>query len=128
MLLLSGFSVLGTAFVPLLSAVRGFTLSFSALVTATAFGDRGAFTALALYGPEAMVTVPCFFVLAVRALSASARLFRMSTGGGDPGPLPVYNRDYFAGFLVCAAVLALYALADACFLGMVVRMASHGAV
>ena len=127
-LLFLGFSLPGTVMVPILAAVRGFTLTSSAAVTAMAFGDRGAVMALALFGLSAVVTLPCFFVLAVRALSASVRLFRISAGAWDMCSGPVYSREYFAVFILCGAVLALYGLADAYFIGVIVEMASSGAV
>ena len=60
-----GFTSLGVALLPCLTVACGFFLSFSVCCFTAAFGPDGVLLALAVFGIRCMVTLPCYFLLAV---------------------------------------------------------------
>jgi len=110
-----GFSLLGVFGLPVLSGVRGFSLSFSIAAFLRAFGPEGLPVALSLFGLGALITIPCFFLLSAQAFGASARLGKLVLGAGKVQSEPLFGRRYWVrlGF-VCvgifvAVLLELYA-------------------
>jgi len=83
LVLFLGFSLLGTLCLPLVAGVRGFYLSFSIAAFIRAFGTGGWPLAFALFGTGALITVPCFFLLASQAFSTSATLGKAALGMGQ---------------------------------------------
>lgn len=114
LILLLGCSFLGVVGLPILAGVRGFYLSFSIAAFLRAFGSGGLLTAFSLFGVGALVTVPCFFLLAAQAFGASGRLGRMAFGDGRAGVEALFGRRYWmqAGIaclgLLVAVLLELY--------------------
>ena len=108
---LLGFSALGFIFLPLLSFIRGFFLSFAAAAIIAAFGKSGISVSLAYLGLPSLVTIPCFFILTQQAFAASfaltGRLLRRSTASH------IYKKEYFNRCALCAAALLIAALIDA---------------
>ncbi len=108
---LLGFSAIGFIFLPLLSFVRGFFITFAAAAIIAAFGKSGIAVAFALLGLPSLIALPCFFILSLQAFAASyslaARLFRRSTASS------IYRKDYFVSCAVCSAVLIFSALIEA---------------
>ena len=107
-----GFSVLGIICLPVLSALRGFFLCFSISAMIRLFGSNGIALALSVFGIGTLLTIPCYFILAVQAFSASLNLFKAvrATGGGRVPPVP-YGRGYFLLWGVCFLILAVAFLA-----------------
>ena len=66
-----GFFSAGTLLVPLLTAAYGFFLSYSVCCFTASFGRAGVLLALAVFGLRCLVTMPCYFTLAVPALRQS---------------------------------------------------------
>ena len=58
-----GFSVIGVFLLPILSAVRGFFLSFSVAAIIRLLGSKGILLTLALFGVNTLITVPCFYYI-----------------------------------------------------------------
>jgi uncharacterized membrane protein SpoIIM required for sporulation len=108
-----GFSVLGVVCIPLLSAVRGFFLSFSVSAIIRLLGGKAILLTLAMFGISTVITVPCFFILSVTSFSASQYLFRLavSKGSKNPGMLPPGSS--VAACVVCLGLLLVAALIDA---------------
>jgi len=107
-----GFSALGTALVPLLSAARGLALAFSVSLVVRVLGKEGVAFALALFAPDALASLPCFFILSVQSLGASSRLF---SAASRPEQFPggkVFGRCYFGRAAVCLFVPSLLAVCD----------------
>ena len=71
--LLLGLTVPGALLLPVLSAVFGFFLSFAACCFARVFGGSGVLLAAAVLGLRCLITLPCFFVLAVQAMHSAGR-------------------------------------------------------
>ena len=87
---LLGFTALGAALVPCLTAAFGFFLSFSVCCFTAVFGAEGVLLALAVFGLRCLVTLPCYLLLAADAWTssvalASQRLGRPGTAGGEGG-------------------------------------------
>jgi stage II sporulation protein M len=99
--------------------MRGFFLCFSIAYVVRGFGAGGVPLALSMFALDAIITVPCFFVLAVQSFSSSTRLLRgvLSRGGGEA----VYERGFFRRCAVCAGVLCAAALSDMFLTPIMVR-------
>ncbi len=108
---LLGFSAIGFIFLPLLSLVRGFFLTFAAAAIIAALGKSGFAVAIALLGLPSLIMLPCFFILCLQAFAASyslaGRLLRRSTASSN------YRKEYFNRCAVCSVALIIAALIDA---------------
>ena len=100
---LCGFTSLGVPLACLTAAGFGFALSFSLGCFAAAFGWEGILLSASAMGFRALVTLPCFFLLALTSMQRAAWLFRPS---GKARP----DRRLCVAF--CAAVLLAGAAAD----------------
>lgn len=107
-----GFSILGVFCIPVLSAVRGFFLSFSVSVIIRLLGGKGILLALSMFGISTLVTIPCFFIISVTSFTASQYLLRLSMakGGKSPGMLPTGSA--LASCAICLALLFVSALIE----------------
>lgn len=102
---LLGFASIGVAVLPCLTAVFGFSLSFSVCCFTAAFGGDGVLLALAVFGLRCAVTLPCYFLLAVPAWGNSAALAAASFGRGRRTAPVVYGRAWWLRVAACAGVL-----------------------
>ena len=105
---LLGFMSLGLVLLPCAAAVFGFFFSFSVCCFTAVFGGEGVLLALAVFGLRCAVTLPCFFLLAVPAWSASASLAAFSVGKGKR--VTVYDRRW----LVRLGIVVLVLFAGVC--------------
>lgn len=104
---LLGFTALGIALVPCLTAAYGFFLSFSVCCFTASFGADGVLLALAVFGLRCVVTLPCYLLVAAPAWISSATLTSLSLGGGRRALPVVYGRSYWIRLGgVAAALLA----------------------
>jgi len=114
LVLFLGFSLLGALCLPVVAGVRGIYLSFSVAAFIRAFGAGSWPLAFALFGAGALLTVPCFFLLASQAFSASAHLGRSVIGAGQIRVGALYGRGYVMRIGLCtvgvlaAVLLELY--------------------
>ncbi|MEG1594631.1 MAG: hypothetical protein RR350_09470 [Oscillibacter sp.] len=102
---LLGFASVGLALLPLITVAYGFFLSFSVCCFTAAFGGEGVLLALAVFGLRCLVTLPCYFLLAIPSLGTSAALAAVSFGRGRRAAPVVYGRRYWLRLAVCLAVL-----------------------
>lgn len=100
-----GFTSLGVALLPCLTMACGFFLSFSVCCFTAAFGPDGVLLALAVFGIRCMVTLPCYFLLAVPSWSASAALASLSFGWGRRAVPAVYGKLFWLRLGGCIAAL-----------------------
>jgi len=107
--LLLGYSSIGVILLPMTAAAFGFFLSFSVCCFAAAFGSDGVLLALAVFGVRCLISLPCFFLLAVSAWENSAAL--ASFGRGRRTASVHRGRFYWQRTGLCTAAL----LAGACF-------------
>ena len=108
--LVLGFTALGVLGMPLLFAVRGFLLAFSAAAFVQVFGGAGCLLAFLVFGLSGCLSVPALFVLGTQGLAASFRLAGRSLGEGK-APSP-YGRAYFLRCGGCAAALCVCLLLE----------------
>lgn len=107
---LLGFASIGVLALPLMTGAFGFFLSFSVCCFTAAFGPDGVLLALAVFGLRCVVTLPCYFLLAVPALDRSAALACLSLGGGRRPAL--YGREWWGRLAVIAGALLAGICAD----------------
>ena len=111
---LLGFASVGVILLPALTAAFGFFLSFSVCCFTAAFGGSGVLLALAVFGIRCLVTLPCYFLLAVPSLRNAAALAAISFGSGRRTAPAVYGKPYYLRFglavlvLLCGVFLELY--------------------
>ncbi len=107
-----GFSVLGVVCIPVVSAVRGFFLSFSISAIIRLLGSKGIFLALSMFGLNTLITLPCFFILSVSAFSASLYVLRLVFSKNVKSAVSPFNSRYFINCGICLIVLMISALID----------------
>gem|GEM_PF-4867483 len=107
---LCGFTLFGFFVVPLLSAVHGFCSAFTLAVLIRCCSGRLLY-AIGLFAPEALISVPCFLLLAAQAVIASRRL-ALSFGG----------QPYGAASIRRSAALVLLAGLPALLVGLVLPL------
>lgn len=107
-----GLSVLGVIFIPVLSAARGFILSYSVSAIVRLLGGKGAWLALSVFGLRTLITIPCFFILSLYAYSASTYIFRQSFSKNIKISASPFNSRTFIACGICFLVLLVSALID----------------
>lgn len=113
---LMGFASVGILLLPVLTVAYGFFLSFSVCCFTASFGGEGVLLALSVFGLRCLVTLPCYFVLAVPSFQNAAALAAMSFGRGKR-VLPVrYGSAWWLRLCIVAMILLAGTLADL-FLG-----------
>lgn len=109
---LLGFASVGVALLPILTVAYGLFLSFSVCCFTAAFGRAGVLLALSVFGMRCIITLPCYFALAVPALEKSVALASLSIEkNGRPAP-PAYGRIWWLRFATVSAVLAIGVLLE----------------
>ena len=104
-----GFTSVGGLLLCVTAAVFGFLLSFSIGCFTAAYGEGGILLAAAVLGIRCLVTIPCFFLLAVPAMGTSASLLRLTLGGRRVIPEGEARLSWLG---ICAAVLLAGICAD----------------
>ena len=118
-----GFSLLGVFCLPALAAVRGFFLCFSISAVVRSFGADGTLLALSIFGVNALLTIPCFFILSVQSFSASLKVLKGVTARGA-GVMRPYDGGFFKRIGICTAVLACSALIDTLLVPRLIGLAA----
>lgn len=95
---LLGFASVGIVLLPCVTVAYGFFLSFSVCCFTAAFGGDGVLLALAVFGLRCLVTLPCYFLLAVPSWGMSAALAAVSFGRGRRAAPVVYERAWWLRF------------------------------
>ena len=102
---LLGFCSVGVILLPVTAAAFGFFLSFSVCCFTAAFGPDGILLALTVFGLRCLISLPCFFLLAVPAWEASVHLALAAFGGGRRTAPIRYGRDWWRRVACCSAGL-----------------------
>lgn len=84
-LILLASSVLGVAAVPVFTAMRGYILSCTAASIISSYPPGGWLIAAVVLGIPALITLPCFMVLASDSLVISGRLLSVASGNTRTG-------------------------------------------
>ena len=109
---LSGFASFGVVLLPLLSAAFAFSLSYSVSCFAFALGSKGVLTAASVFAFRALISVPCFFLLAYPAFTASLSLLRFTLGRTERNSAALYPPVYFYRFFVALLFLLAGSVMD----------------
>ena len=118
-----GFSILGVVLLPVLSAYQGFVLTFAVSVIVRLYGTAGILPALIVFGVRMLISLPCFFVLASQAFTASGQIMQ-STVFSIGQSMKVFGRTYWMRCVVCFLLLALLALFDTYLTRHIVELVS----
>lgn len=102
-----GFASVGVALIPGITLAVGFLLSFSVFCFTAAFGTQGVFLAVVAMGLRCLITIPCYFVLAVPAWGRSAALASLAFGKGRRVSTDVYGPGLWRVVILCLAVLLI---------------------
>jgi hypothetical protein len=106
------FSALGVVGLPALTALRGFLLCFSMSALVRCGGSASLPTVLALFAPEALIAVPCLFIISSQSFTSSLTLLRTLTKRAAKTSFP-YGGGFIGRCAVCAAALAASSLITA---------------
>lgn len=106
LILLLGFSALGALFIPVVFCMRGFLLSYTIAAFTYVFGAAGLLAAAAVFGLNALVSVPVLFAVGTVTFPSSLRLAKGVFGERLDGP---GYRERYICLLPCTALLALAA-------------------
>jgi len=109
--ILLGFTALGLAGIPILSALRGFLLTFSVGAFVRTYGWAGARIAFCLLGITGLLSVPVFLFLAAHSFTAALRLAR-TVSGQSRKEAPPRDSEGFRRLALCAAALGVCILLE----------------
>lgn len=102
---LLGFASVGILLLPCVTVAYGFFLSFSVCCFTATFGADGVLLALAVFGLRTLVTLPCFFLLAVPSWETAGSLASLSLGRGHRIATVLYGKSCWIRFALCTVVL-----------------------
>jgi len=105
--LLLGTSVFGLATLPVLSCAKGYALSCTAASIISCYPDKGLVMAAVILGIPAILSLPCYFVIAIEGFLSSARIFHLLRGNSAPKKDKLYSK-----FLICLPFLAAGTFAE----------------
>ena len=120
---LLGFSSIGAVMIPGITMALGFFLSFSISCFAAVFGPDGVLLATAVLGLRCLVTLPCYFLLAVHSWGSSAALASLSFGRGRRSASVTYGSQWWTRLVVCFFVLMCGICAELLCVPLLLRMA-----
>lgn len=120
---LLGFASVGVLLLPGVTVMFGLFLSFSVSCFAAAFGSQGVLLALAALGPRCLVTLPCYFLLAVPSWESAAALASLSFGRGRRAAPVSYGSGWWTRTGVCCLILLAGVCAELLCVPPLLRMA-----
>ena len=113
---LLGFASVGLFLLPVLTMVYGFFLSFSVCCFTAVFGSNGVLLALSVFGLRCLITLPCYFFLAVPAFRNAASLAAVSFGRGTTRQAQIhYGTDWWIHLCVIFVILLSGAMTELFF-------------
>lgn len=120
--LLLGFSSVGVLFLPCISVVFGFLLSYSVSCFVASFGTFGVFFSLAVFGLRCFVTLPCFLISAVYSFRSSLVLAGAAFGRSRRTASIHLGRGYFKLFSVLVMILVISVCVESFFSPLLLRL------
>lgn len=103
----------GALVLPFVSAAFGFFLSYAACCFARAFGENGVLLAVAVFGLRCLISIPCFFALAVPAVQRAMNLlFEKFFGSGKRMQAQRLGLEWWLVACIIAAALLAGALSE----------------
>lgn len=119
---LLGTSVIGFLLLPPLAACRGFLLGFSAASVIRVFGSGGKLLIFASYGINALISIPCVFLIAIQAMQISGKLF----ASGIPGlkNSGISGKRLIIKPAMCCVIMFMTAILDTYLTPYLIRLAA----
>lgn len=108
-----GYTVFGALGIPAAVGIKGFLLSFSVASVFRLYGYKGLAMALAIYGVQSMISLPCLVVISAVALESSLRLLRLVKNTGMKSGVSIAHKRSFIVFAVCVLIMAATAVVEA---------------
>ena len=105
--LLLGTSYFGIILTPLLSGLRGYVLSCAAASIISAYPANGFIMAAVIIALPALISLPCFFTIALEGFRSARRIFHLVRGNSSPKKDRLFGR-----MLSCLPLLALGTLIE----------------
>ena len=105
--LLVGFTAIGVVLLPGLTTAFGFFLSFAACCFTAAFGKEGTLLAFAVFGLRCVISIPCYFLVAVPAWKSAASLTGFYFRRGYRTTRPCLMPTPWRSIMIVALVLFL---------------------
>ena len=103
----------GALSLPLVAAAFGFFLSYAACCFARTFGEIGVLLSVAVFGLRCLISIPCFFVLAVPAVQkAMIALYERFFGSSKRLQVQRLGLEWWLVACVIAAILLGGALSE----------------
>ena len=109
---LIGFSLLGVPLIPLFSAVRGFSVSFSMAFLMGAAKSENAIFVIMITAVRVLITIPIFLMVSSNSLGASYRLLSLSVNCDTGNRGTAYNRKYFFSVAVLLFILFIFSIIE----------------
>lgn len=119
---LLGFASVGVILLPMVSVAFGFFLSFSVCCFTAVFGGKGVLLALTVFGLRCLITLPCFFLIAVPSFQNSVTLSASSFGRGKRVQRVRYDSGWWFRGAIAALILTAGALAETIITPQMLRM------
>lgn len=104
---LFGSSIFGIALLPILSFLRGFALSCTAATIMSYYPDNGIIMAAVILGFTSVISLTCYFIIAVDGFMSSSRIFHLVRGASAPKKDKLYLRTF-----ACLPLLAIGTLIE----------------
>ena len=120
---LLGFSSIGVVIIPGVTMALGFFLSFSISCFVAVLGPDGVVLAAAALGLRCLMTLPCYFLLAVHSWGSSAALASLSFGRGRRSASVTYGSQWWTRLVVCFFILMCGVCAELFCVPLLLQMA-----
>lgn len=119
---LLGSSVIGFLLIPPLIGCRGFLLGFSAASVIRVFGNEGKLLIFAAYGLNALISIPCLFLISIQAMLISGKLF--TTGISGLKNAGFYGKHLIMKPALCCFIILITAILDNYLTPYLIRLAA----
>ena len=109
---LCGFTALGVLFVPVSLSIKGYSWAFSIGVLIRIYGSSGIWISVSVFAVQALILIPCLFVMSSLSLNAAKQQWQMFLIGKRTVFGPIFTKRYFLTLATCLAVLLLLIIFD----------------
>ena len=120
---LMSFSCIHIFLVSILTILYGFSLSLTVSCLILSFGIDGLFLAVALLGIRCLISLPCYFLIAVPASAGKYRLLESFQGSKSGACFSGCRTSYRTRFIFCASILMVGILMEYIVTPLLIRMA-----
>ena len=116
------YASIGIVLLPCLTIAFGFFLSYSVCCFVLGYGLNGMFLSLIFFGLRCLITLPCYFFIAVPAWKRSLALASISFGKGRRIAIIQHEKIKWKPYLICIFVLILGGMVEVSLLPHFMRL------